>query len=496
MSPNVDLSQLAVRRHEAPSAVKVSRPRHLGLRIFLPGVVLVGFLAVVIWAARDRLLPARPVTVASVVTTSTEIQNEGTPMFQAAGWIEPRPTPVLVPALTEGVVEKLLVVEGQRIEAGQEVAKLIQEDAQLALQTAQADLELRQAEVESARTALAVTRTMLPFQLKAARSRLDLAQERFDSQKRAFEQGASPLLMVPHAKSELDLAASAVAEVEIRAGTLKEAGLRPFAEAEAVVKAAVARSRQAEIAVATARLRLDRTIVRSPVAGQVIALLARPGQRLMGQAPLGMPEASTVISMFDPSMVQVRADVRLEDVPRVQVGQRVQIGTPVTAAPLDGEVLQMTSQADIQKNTLQVKVAVKAPPPTLRPDMLVEATFLAPPAAKAAESAEQLLRVLIPKQLVESAEGGACVWTADLANKVARKKAVKLGRASGDFVEVTSGLNPADRLIVDGRQGLSDGERIAVRHVDVTVDSPRHDGAAGPKRLPNPDGAKGHSEKR
>src|SRR5438105_5543699 len=36
------------------------------------------------------LLPARPVSVLSVVTTSSDVQNEGTPIFQAAGWIEPR----------------------------------------------------------------------------------------------------------------------------------------------------------------------------------------------------------------------------------------------------------------------------------------------------------------------------------------------------------------------------------------------------------------------
>ena len=72
---------------------------------------------------------------------------------------------------------------------------------------------------------------------------------------------------------------------------------------------------------------------------------------------------------------------------------------------------------------------------------------------------------------MESTEGSTHVWVADLAGKVARKKAVKLGRPSGDFVEVVQGLNPADRLITDGRQGLSDGQRIAITHVDAAVES-------------------------
>src|SRR5439155_3123646 len=103
----------------------------------------------------------------------------------------------------------------------------------------------------------------------------------------------------------------------------------------------------------------------------------------MGLSPVGHPEASTVATLYDPTRLQVRADVRLEDVPRLRPGQAVRIESPAApAGPLDGEVLFATSQADVQKNTLQVKVLVKAPPPTLRPDMLVRATFLAPPVAE------------------------------------------------------------------------------------------------------------------
>jgi len=442
----------------------------------LPGIVLLGFLAVVGWAARERLLPARPVTVIPVVTTFMDVQNESTPLFQAAGWIEPRPTPILVTALTEGVVEELLVVESQTIKSGQVVARLIQDDAKLALQTAEADRELRQAEVEHARAMLSVTRAALPSQLQSARSHLAFAQEFFDSMKEADRMGAVPNLSLPKAKSGLDASASAVADLEIRQGTFKAAGIRPFAEAEANVKSATARLKQAETGVALAKLRLERTFVTAQVGGQVIALVAKPGQRLMGQAPYGMPEASTVVTMFNPSMIQVRADVRLDDVPKVQSGQRVTIDTPVTPdRPLDGEVLQITSQADIQKNTLQVKVSIKTPPATLRPDMLVQATFLAMPTGKAADGEKQSLRLLIPKQLVESADGNAYVWIADLAGRVARKKTVKLGRSSGDFVEVLQGLNPADRLITDGRQGLGDGERIAVTHASTGMETMRHE---------------------
>src|SRR5262249_31066481 len=127
--------------------------------------------------ARDSLLPSRPVTVVPVLTTRGEVSREGEPLFQSAGWVEPRPTPVLVPALTEGVVEKLMVVEGQEGKAGETVASLIDADRRLALGSAEADLRLRQAELTSARAARAAAAVNVerPTQLQAALAEAEAA---------------------------------------------------------------------------------------------------------------------------------------------------------------------------------------------------------------------------------------------------------------------------------------------------------------------------------
>ena len=61
-------------------------------------------------------------TVVPVHVSRAEWQEEGTPLFKAAGWVEPRPTHVAVPALASGVVDQLLVVEDQAVEEGEPVA--------------------------------------------------------------------------------------------------------------------------------------------------------------------------------------------------------------------------------------------------------------------------------------------------------------------------------------------------------------------------------------
>ncbi|HMF15205.1 MAG TPA: biotin/lipoyl-binding protein, partial [Gemmataceae bacterium] len=147
MSTAVDLRQLAVTRDE-PALKRAGGRRHVFSRIVLPGGVLLGFVAVLGWAARDSFRPARPVTVLPVMPATGEAQEQaGTPLFQAAGWIEPRPTPVVVTALTEGIVEHLLVVEGQEVRAGEPVARLIAADAQLNRDAAEAEKQLREAEL-------------------------------------------------------------------------------------------------------------------------------------------------------------------------------------------------------------------------------------------------------------------------------------------------------------------------------------------------------------
>jgi multidrug efflux pump subunit AcrA (membrane-fusion protein) len=144
-------------------------------------------------------------------------------------------------------------------------------------------------------------------------------------------------------------------------------------------------------------------------------------------------------------------------------GQPVLIESPALSEPLRGEVLFLTSEADIQKNTLEVKVAVDSPPEVVKPEMLVDVTFLAPERPEGQQVASEQIRLYVPKQLLQSDGEGTCVWVADLAAGVARRVPVATGRlGTDDMVEIVEGLNVASRLIVGPPEGLRDGQRIHV----------------------------------
>ncbi len=504
----VDIRQLAIVR-ESEAAAMVPPRRHMLTRYVLPGVLVVGFLSLVAWGSRSALLPQRDVWVVPVLATQSAVQSEGTPLFQAAGWIEPRPTPVRVAALAPGVIERLLVVEDQPVKAGEPVAELVKQDAQLTLERAQANVKLREAELAQTEASFKAAQTRLdqPVHLEAAlgeaeatlaatatdvknlpyatrRAEAELVYAEKDHAGKLSAAGAVAQRTIDQAKSRLDAAQALVEELRNREAslaaqhealvrrrnalktqlTLLADETRARDESDAQRRAAAARVEQARVELAEAQLRLDRMTVRAPLDGRVYQLVGFPGTTLTGgMGPIPNADGSTVVTLYRPEMLQVRVDVRFEDIPKVALGQPVEINNPALAQPLAGKVLFVSSEADIQKNTLQVKVAIESAPNVLKPEMLVDVTFLAPKTAVAEATASEELQLYLPQQLIQRDESGSFVWEADRSAGTAVKTPLTTGRAAaGGLVQVTGGLDATSRVIARGHEGLADGDRIRV----------------------------------
>ena len=520
---SVDIKQLAVDRNasrQGPENRPLGPPRRVISRFVLPALLLAGFAFVSAWAARDSLLPRHDVTVMPVHVSTTEVQESGRPLFKAAGWIEPRPTPIRVAALAEGVIEKLLVVEDQAVKAGEPIAFLVADDARLALEAAQATLKLREAEVERVRAALQAAQTnfaeptylqaeaaaaeadlkrvetqlsALPFEINSAKANLRFAEADLAAKRKATV--AISEIQLVEAQSTLDTARAHVEELTTRRPSLqaeqksltaklaavnrklelKTDERRTLDESQAQVEAVIAMQQQARVAVAEAQLRFDRMTIRAPVAGRVMHLLTTPGTFVSGNVSMGngmaQHDSGSVVTLYQPDQLQVRVDVRFEDLPQTALGQPVKIESPAIAEPIIGRVLFPTSFADIQKNTLSVKVAIDKPPELLKPEMLVDVTFLSSGSSDAAkEEPGMSLRIFVPRELITTDGAGvATVWLADLANSVAHRQRVEVRQAdSGPLVEITSGLTPASRLITAGHSGLNDGDRIHVTKTEAS----------------------------
>ena len=198
-------------------------------------------------------------------------------------------------------------------------------------------------------------------------------------------------------------------------------------------------------------------VIRAPVAGVVQRLMVAPGQKKVLMAD--NPESATVALLFQPESLQARIDVPLAEASRLSPGQAVLIESEfLPGTELRGHIQRIVGEADLQRNTLQVKVRIENPPPGLRPEILCRARFL-----DTRESHPQTgLRVLVPQSaLVERSGQSASVWVVASSGKRAERRELGLtGEEREGFAFVRSGLRPGDRVIIGSSGNLKDGKRI------------------------------------
>lgn len=514
----VDISQLAVERN-VPTGLPAGSQRNVLTRYIMPGILIVGFLSLVIWSARDFIFPPKEVRVIPVYATQAKVRVEGSSLFNAAGWIEPRPTSIRVAALASGVVEQLLVVEDQQVKAGEPVAVLVKDDAQLAFDRCVADRELAEAELQRAKATLIAATTRLeqpvhleaalaqadsdlakiqtslknlPFETQRAELRLKFAQRDYDRNTAAGIRAVSQREL-DQSKTDHETAEAMLQELRERNESLKSEmkaveqrrdalriQLKLLADeleardrAKAQVAIGDAGVKQKRVVEAEAKLRLDRMTIKAPVDGRVYQLVGLPGARVGEGVMTAMDghDGATIITMYQPESLQIRVDVRFEDIPKVSLGQPVRIENAALKNAFVGSVLFISSEADIQKNTLQVKVAIDEASEFFKPEMLVDVTFLAPKQNdQQTESTTQEMRLYLPEKLIEIHEGSSTVWVADQSSGRAHRATVSVGEASTNgLVEITSGLNVTSRVITSGSNELQEGDRINVAGEDESL---------------------------
>ncbi|MHC4786685.1 MAG: efflux RND transporter periplasmic adaptor subunit [Planctomycetota bacterium] len=397
--------------------------------IVIPVIVAVVIGTVLLVSARQVLRPAEQVAVRPVLFagTAAAAEPDGAPpgrggTMQAPGWLEADPFYVACTALTDGIVDQMLVLAGESVAAGDVVARLVSEDAALAvaraeadLATAEADLAVVEAEVQAARTnwenpvgrhrAVGVWRAahagteaelaQLPALIDVEQANLDRLREELTRAQKARERGGATDLEVIILDKQAAAQAATIESIRRREAILTARRDRLHAEvvaaernfelrvderreldaAEATAHRAQAMVAQARVRRDEAQLRLDRMVIRAPISGFVQRRLKVPGDKIM--LAMDDPYSAHLAHLYDPKRLQVRVDVPLADAAGIFVGQSCEVVVEILPrVTFNGEVTRITHEADLQKNTLQVKVRVIDPSPLLKPEMLTRVKFL------------------------------------------------------------------------------------------------------------------------
>ena len=498
----VDIDALA-RERTAPAEL---RPPRRWLRIALPALLVAVFAAVLASSLGDLFGGAREVAIVRPVPVASTGARAaaGEILVQAAGWVEPEPLPMHVTSLADGVIEELLFLESDRVEAGQVLARLVDDDARLALAAAEGklartrgELAHREAELAAAREsfdeALAPTEALAvaEAELEGARAaaerraeavaggaaRLAIETEELEVQRALHAEDAAGPRQVELAEARVEEARAALAGLEAeaelaqaqvpaaearRARAARELDLRiedrrRVAAAEADLAAAEGALAEAVAARDEAALRLERMEVRAPADGVILRRLATVGSHLAASSIHGLA------TMYDPTSLRVRVDVPQQELAGLAVGQTVHLECDARPGrPYEGEVIRLLHEADIQKVTVQAQVRVLDTDGLLVPEMLVQARFLAaevdPGAADVGSTGSA---VAIPASLLA---GGDRVWVLDPTTGRATARRVKTGARRGDLVVIDEGLNLSDKLLdPGGGEPLVEGERVKAK---------------------------------
>jgi HlyD family secretion protein len=231
--------------------------------------------------------------------------------------------------------------------------------------------------------------------------------------------------------------------------------------------------KQSEARLAQARERLSKTETRSPIAGEVTAIFIKEGETAIPSATGSSLAGSTLMQVADTTSIYAEINIDETDVARVKVGAEAKI---VPAAFPDKSMVgkvehvaiwpkQTSGQSKIY--TAKIRLAVE-PGVTFHPGMSCRAEVLT-------NQAGDERAVAVPVQAVkyeESDKKSEKSKTSVFVYKDGRvaKRSVETGTADDNYIAVTKGLQPDERIVVGPTKTLNflrDGERVAMNETSA-----------------------------
>ena len=249
------------------------------------------------------------------------------------------------------------------------------------------------------------------------------------------------------------------AEARAELARLERDRIRTLFEAHTVSQAeldgAEAAWKEAEARVAAIRATIAKKTVRAPFAGRLGIREVHVGQYLQAGAPIVSLQA------LDP--VYVEFALPQQAIAQVRPGLTVEVTTDAwPGRTFRGVLTAMDPDFDPVTRSLRLQATLPNPDGALRPEMYVQATVVLPEA--------DTVRV-VPAPAVLHAPYGDSVFVVEPATNDApdalmvRQQFVKLGRRRGDFVSVTAGLQPGQKVVSAGVFRLRNGMRVTVTDV-------------------------------
>lgn len=331
---------------------------------------------------------------------------------------------------------------GSRVGSGQVLARLAPED--FSLRVAQAESTLAQARARlglppEGPDVLVDPSTTSP--VRQAKALLEQARATRDRGRRLFEEKLIP-------RSDLD-------RIEADYGVAEGAYQASIEEAQN--RQGVLAQRRAELELA--RAQLSDSVLRAPFAGAIEERRVAPGDYVSAGT------VALVIVRTHPLRLRLSVPEREAEGLKVGLPVRLSVGevpenaagespadasgaAPATAPSIEGRIARLGPSITATSRTLEIEVEIPNHDGALRPGSFARAEIV----VEAADPA-----VLVPASAIVSFAGVDKVIGVDQGKAV--EKRVRLGRKSGDRVEIVSGLAAGEAVVVEPGN-LTEGQAV------------------------------------
>lgn len=229
-----------------------------------------------------------------------------------------------------------------------------------------------------------------------------------------------------------------------------------------------------EAAVNAAQVQLSFTTITAPISGRAGARLVDPGNIVHAADATGL----VVINQIDPiSVVFTLPEDAVQDTIHALDTKK-----PVLAQafPRDGGAMLGTgtltllnNQIDTTSGTVQLKASFANPQHDLWPGQYVNVRLILGTRAKA---------ITVPEAAVQRSQNGVYIYVVDEQTKTAQSRTVSVAQIQDGVAVVSTGLQPTDRVVVDGQYKLKPGSRVqeVARSASGAASGSRSGSAANP----------------
>lgn len=365
----------------------------------------------------------------------------------ATGSVVPE-TIVKLKSKASGLVKKILVEEGAKVEEGQVLIELDRELLTAQVREGEANLSAARARLQEAQADASSARTM-KLKLESDMKNQEDKQKFLGKQARRFNEMFSQQII---AQSQLDERQRALNEATFTLQSIKSELLMQDAKIKAADKA-VARVRaeviQAEASLDRARENLRYATVRAPITGTVLKRDVEVGDAVSSILQLGS-QATQMMTLGDMSKVFVEGRVDESDIGKVYLGQKARVRVDAYRdRTFEGTVTQIAPLGEKKDNVIgfNVKVSVNDPDRILRAEMSANAEIIVKQKKDVLIIPENA--VIYDKQRHTFAE----VYDPSTEDH-RRRVAITVGISNGTLTEVASGLKDGDKVINHSESGL------------------------------------------